>query len=413
MTLNMNDSHITSLAHLKEFAKLSNGATFTKTNKEEAYTWINEALTKFRYFRETKKGRGIVKGYIRTMTGYSTTQVDRFINEKKKTGCIRVKERTQNTFETRYAKEDIALLAEVDNAEGRRKSKAVKKTCSDMYHIYNDMRFERLAHISSSHIYNLRDKEVYKTNTLTYTSTQSIGRDIGTRAKPYPFGKPGYIRVDSVHQGDFDKVKGVYHINLVDEVTQEEAVVTVEGISEYFLLPALENALRQFHVKIINFHSDNGSEYINKQVSSMLSKMLIEQTKGRARKTNDNALVEGKNYAVVRRQYGYAHIPKKYAKDMEEYNQKYLNPYLFFHRQCAYADDVVDERGKIKKIYERYMTPCENLLSVDTTQVYLSEGVTIQSLKEEQHKVTHLASAKELREKRNTLFTKIHKDMLR
>lgn len=355
MTLNMNDSHITSLTQLKEFANFSHRATFTKTNTKETYEWMSEALTRFRYIRETKKNRGIVKQYLCTMTGYSNTQIDRLISEKKRSGHIRVKERTQNTFPTWFTKEDIALLAEVDNAEGRRTSKAVKKTCFDMYDLYGDIRFERLAHISSSHIYNLRGREVYKTNTLTYTSTQSTGRDIGIRTKPYPEGKPGYIRVDSVHQGDQDKVKGVYHINLVDEVTQEEIVVTVEGISEYFLLSALENALRQFHSKIINFHSDNGSEYINKRVSSMLSKMLVEQTKSRARKTNDNALVEGKNYAVVRRQYGYAHIPKKYAKEMDKYNQKYLNPYLFFHRQCAYADDIVDERGKIKKVYERYM----------------------------------------------------------
>lgn len=413
MTLNMNDSHITSLAQLKEFSKLTRSAVFTKTNKEEAYEWINKALTKFKYFRESKKNKGVIKGYICTLTGYSNTHLDRLISEKKRTGNIRVKERTQNMFPTWFTKEDIALLAEVDNAEGRRTGKAVKKTCSDMYLIYSDIRFERLAHISSSHIYNLREKEVYTTNTLTYTSTQATGRDIGVRTKPYPCGKPGYIRVDSVHQGDFDKVKGIYHINLVDEVTQEEIVVTVEGISEYFLLPALENALRQFHVKIINFHSDKGSEYINKRVSSMLSKMLIEQTKSRARKTNDNALVEGKNYAVVRRQYGYAHIPKKYAKDMEDFNQKYLNPHLFFHRQCAYADDLVDERGKIKKVYERYMTPCESLLSINDAYTYLCEGVTIESLSVEQRKVTHLASAKELREKRNTLFAKIHKDMLR
>ena len=141
--------------------------------------------------------------------------------------------------------------------------------------------------------------------------------------------------------------------------------------------------------------------------------MLIEQTKSRARKTNDNALVEGKNYAVVRRQYGYAHIPKKYASRMEAYNQQYLNPYLFFHRQCAYADDVVSEKGKIKKVYERYMTPCENLLLVRDVHLYLREGVTTVSLKEEQMRVTHLAAAEELREKRNQLFAKIHKDMLR
>jgi len=39
---------------------------------------------------------------------------------------------------------------------------------------------------------------------------------IGTRRKPDPQGEPGYLRVDTVHQGDLDKQKGVYHINLVD-----------------------------------------------------------------------------------------------------------------------------------------------------------------------------------------------------
>jgi len=412
MTINMNDTNITSLAHLKEFAKLSHGAQFTKTNQEGAYSWINQALGKFRYFRETKKNRSIVKGYISTMTGYSNTQVDRLIHEKKKCGKIRVKERTQNTFTRFYTLEDIALLAEVDNAECRRTGKAVKKTCGDMYHIYHDMRFERLAHISSSHIYNLREKEVYKTTSLTYTSTQATSRDIGVRTKPLPCGKPGFIRVDSVHQGDQDKEKGVYHINLVDEVTQEEVIATAEGISEYFLMPALLMALSQFRVKIINFHSDNGSEYINKRVSSMLSKMLIEQTKSRARKTNDNALVESKNYAIPRKQYGYAHIPKKYASLIQEHNIKYLNPYIFFHRQCAYADDVIDERGKIKKVYNTYMTPCERLLSITNVEIYLQDGVRVESLQKEYLQVSHLQAAKELQQEKKKLFAKIHKDML-
>ena len=159
------------------------------------------------------------------------------------------------------------------------------------------------------------------------------------RMKPRPEGKPGFIRVDSVHQGDLDKQKGVYHINLVDEVTQTEVVVTVEGISEYFLESALLDALTQFPFRIINFHSDNGSEYLNKTVARLLNKLVIEQTKSRSRKTNDNALVEGKNTAVVRKHYGRIHIPRKYAPLMNTFNRKYLNPYIFFHRQCAFADE--------------------------------------------------------------------------
>jgi transposase InsO family protein len=232
------------------------------------------------------------------------------------------------------------------------------------------------------------------------------------RMKPRPEGKPGFIRVDSVHQGDKDKEKGVYHINLVDEVTQTEIVVTVEGISEYFLLPALEDALTQFSFRIINFHSDNGSEYLNKTVARLLNKLMIEQTKSRSRKTNDNALVEGKNAAVVRKHFGRAHIPRKYAPLMNVFNREYLNPYIFYHRQCAFADDEIDAKGKIKKVYRTYLTPCAKLLSLPTVEQYLRDGVTVVLLKAEMVKETHLASAQNMQKAKQELFEKINHGMV-
>ena len=138
----------------------------------------------------------------------------------------------------------------------------------------------------------------------------------------------------------------------------------------------------------------------------------MELTKSRARKTNDNALVESKNYAVPRKQYGYAHIPRKYASLINEHNIKYLNPYLFFHRQCAYADDVIDDKGKIKKVYNTYMTPCEKLLSIQNVEIYLKDGVTVESLKNELQRVSHLYAAKELQIEKKKLFTKIRTDMI-
>jgi len=58
-------------------------------------------------------------------------------------------------------------------------------------------------------------------------------------------------------------VKGVYHINAVDEVTQWEVVSATAQISEAALKPVLEAMLRQFPFRILGFHSDNGSEFIN------------------------------------------------------------------------------------------------------------------------------------------------------
>ena len=366
-------------------------------------------MGRFRYVSESKKNRSTIKTYIRTMTGYSDAQLDRLIHRKKIWGRIVPKERTQPTFPRVYTPEDIARIVEVDNAEGRRNGCALKKTLSDMYRVYGDRRFERLAHISVAHLYNLRGTRIYQSHALTHTKTNPVSRNIGIRKKPQPFGKPGYLRVDSVHQGDWDKEKGVYHVNLVDEVTQGEIIVTVEGISEEFLRPALEEALASFPFILFGFHSDNGSEYINAVVARLLQKLLIEQTKSRSRHTNDNALVESKNGAVVRKHFGYIHIPRKYARLMNEFNTRYLNPYLFFHRQCAFADEIVDEKNKIRKVYKTYLTPCEKLLSTANVEQYLQPGVTKESLCGEMMAMTHLAAAEEMRNAKQQLFVQIHR----
>lgn len=412
MNMAMNDDNVVSLAQLRELVKLSNGAIISRVSREEAYEWIGRTLGKFGYHRLSKKEKGIVRTYIKQWTRYSDTQLDRLIRRKRETGRVVKRTRTQPTFPRVYTAEDIALLAEVDNAEGRRTGGALRKTLADMFLLYDDRRFERLSKISVSHLYNLRGTRVYESRSLTYTKTPTTHVDIGVRKKPQPEGKPGFLRVDSVHQGDLDKEKGVYHINLVDEVTQDEVVVTVEGISEEFLRPALEEALQAFPVVIIGFHSDNGSEYINKVVARLLQKLLIEQTKSRSRHTNDNALVEGKNGAVVRKHFGYMHIPKKHASLMNEFNRGYLNPYLFFHRQCAFADEVIDAKGKIKKVYKTYLTPCEKLLSIENVEQYLKSGVTKESLLATMMKRTHLVAAQEMQEAKRTLFKEIKRRMV-
>src|SRR5580658_1144983 len=85
---------------------------------------------------------------------------------------------------------------------------------------------------------------------------------------PRPTDGPGYLRVDTVHQGDLDGAKGVYHINAMDEVTQWQVVGAVEHISEAWLEPLLLSMLEQFPFRILGFHSDNGSEFINHNVET-------------------------------------------------------------------------------------------------------------------------------------------------
>lgn len=405
----MNDDSLVSVAQLKEFAKLSPRAQFKSNNKDEAYAWIGKSLDRFHYFRETKKHRTVVKNYLIQMTGYSADNIDKLIARKKRFGRIFVKERTQHTFATFYTTNDIALLAKVVNAYRGQNGQAIKKVLRDMCLIYGDVRFERLARLSTSHFYNLKRREVYKTHSLTYTKTNPVATPIGLRTKPDPLGKPGYLRVDSVHQGDLDKQKGVYYIHFVDEVTQWDIVVPVEKISEYFLHQALKEAFTQFPFGIINFHSDNGSEYINKTVSRLLQKAYIAQTKSRARHSNDNALVEGKNASTLRKQMGHAHIPQKYAPLINEFCTKHLNPFLNFHRPCAFAVSEVDVKGRIRKKYpvDNYALPVDRLLAIPEVTKYLKAGVTVASLERDKMAQNHFAAAEAMTLARERLFAKM------
>lgn len=87
----------------------------------------------------------------------------------------------------------------------------------------------------------------------------------------------------------------MYHINAVDAVTQWQVVGCASKISEAYLVPVLEAMLEQFPFMLLGFHVDNGSEYINHRVAQMLQKLRAEFTKSRACRSQDDALVEGKN----------------------------------------------------------------------------------------------------------------------
>lgn len=400
----MRDDHITSMAQLKEFTKLSNSAVFKSNDKHEMYTWVGTTLGKFRYFRLKKKDKTILRKYIKSMVGISHSQLTRLIAQKRKSGRVSVKQVKRHSFSRVYSTSDIARLIETDNAHSRLSGKATKRIFQRQYELFGDKAYERIKDISVSHIYNLRERRQYQSHARIFSKTKPTAVAIGERTKPSPEGSPGFIRVDTVHQGDMEGDKGVYHINLVDEVTQWEIVGAVPRISEHFLAPLLKDALKQFPYRIINFHSDNGSEYINKVVAKLLNKLLIRQTKSRARRTNDNALVEGKNGAIVRKHMGYIHIPQKHAPKINTFYRNYFNPYLNYHRPCGFATITTDKRGKEKKVYNTYLTPFEKFMSLPKREQYLKDNMSIEKLEEFAYAIDDNESAELMQNAKSKLF---------
>ena len=242
--------------------------------------------------------------------------------------------------------------------------------------------------------------------------TQARLVSIGERRQPEPKWLPGYLRVDTVHQGQHDGQPGVYHINAVDTVTQWQVVGCTETISEQHLIPVLEAMLHQFPFRILGFHCDNGSEFLNHTVVQLLNKLLVEEfTKSRAYRTTDNALVEGKNGAVIRKQIGYGPIASEHAEALQRFYTAYFNPYLNFHRPCGYATVTTNPRGKRKRTYRHkdYRTPYEKLTSLPEWEKSLKAGITPELLRRQATTRSDTEAARRMQKAKLALLARCRK----
>jgi len=406
----MNDTALQTIEQVEAFLAVASAVEFRFENTAAGYAWTQAALVRFAYATLPRAHKGVVRRYLRAVTGYSRAQVTRLIRRFRRSGSVRRQNVTRHRFPRRYTPADLRALAKTDELHGTLSGPATKKIFERAFQVFGDTAFERLSSISVGHLYNLRQSTGYVRQRRHFTKTRPRSLPIGQRRKPKPEGKPGYLRIDSVHQGDLDGHKGVYHLNAVDEVTQFQVVVCVEKISEAYLIPALEALLAAFPFVIRGFHSDNGSEYVNYQVVKLLNKLLIEFTKSRSRHTNDNALVEGKNAATVRKHFGYAHIPQHGAALINAFNQAHLVPYLNFHRPCFFPETITDAKGKQRKRYryEHMMTPYEKLKSLSEARQYLKEGITFDQLDALATQMSDNDAAAQLQRAKRQLFQRIH-----
>lgn len=407
----MQDAELLSLERIQGFLEAGEEVQFKGRQRQEVYDWMTRLMGQQGYRKQGKAARGLLRRYIAKMTGRSRAQVTRLVGQYLKNSEVKEAIYRRNRFRNRFTQADIELLAKVDEAHETLSGPATRKILEREWGIYQHADYERLATVSVAHIYNLRKRRRYRECRIHYSKTQAVQVAIGERRKPEPGGQPGYLRVDTVHQGDRDGVKGVYHINAVDEVTQWQVVGAVSAITQAHLEPVLRAIFRQFPFPIRGFHSDNGSEFINDTVSGLLKKLLIGQTKSRPRKSNDNGLVESKNGAVIRKHIGYGYIAAAHAGDIDRFYQSRFNPYLNFHRPCGQPERTTEANGKERFVYRRYATPWETLrglVSAPEAQTRLKPELSIESLDRMASQQSDTESARSMQEAKRKLFLTLY-----
>jgi transposase InsO family protein len=411
MIMTLQEERLKSLESLEDFLRVTEGLSARMVGTEaERQGHVREVLERFSYVKLKKAQKGLVRRYLEATSGYSRQHLTRLIKRFREHAPLGQRKAPVKGFARRYTVQDVALLAETDQAHENLNGAATRHLFHRALHEYGDKRYVRLARISVSHLYNLRHSLGYREARGHWAGTKpSKNVSIALRKRPEPEGRAGFIRIDSVHQGDEGGIKGVYYINAVDCVTQWEVVACCEQISEAFRLPVLEHLLESFPFKILGVHADNGSEYINHRVARLLDKLNAEFTKSRPRHSNDNALVESKNGGVIRKAFGYAHIPQKHAAKLNRFCQEHLVPYLNLHRPCCYPEHRLDDKGKVRVTYppQRTQTPLEKLASLPEAERNLKPGVRLRDLQEEAKRLTDNQAAERMRTARAALFQKI------
>jgi transposase InsO family protein len=414
MVIDMNESRLNTVAQLRAFLEGTAEVQFSPPQADlQRYGFIEAVLKRVGYARLGRRDKGVVLRYLERTTGYSRQQLTRLVGRARE-GAVLVKgyRAPAHGFARKFTPADVALLAETDALHATLSGPATVHLMQRAYARYGDTRYQRLAGLSVSHLYNLRAQAGYQAQRGHWTKTkgqQSIA--IAQRRAPAPEGRAGFIRIDSVHQGDFDGLKGLYHINAVDCVTQFELVATCERISEAYLLPVLTCLLEDFPFRILGFHADNGSEFINHTVAKLLGKLHIEFTKSRPRVSNDNALAETKNAAIVRKHLGYAHIPQRCAAQVNAFCREFLNPYVNFHRPCFFAHTITDSKGKMRKRYrfEDMMSPYEKLKSLPNAQDFLKPGMSFAALDAYVAATSDNEAARRMNQARTKLFQSLQR----
>ena len=403
----MHEAEKLSLQQIEAFLNASQSIRFRGETQKQIYPWIEQVLVRQQYGQQKRAARGLLRRYLAKMTGLSRAQVTRLIARYRERGTVQPRAYQRHRFPQRYTRADIELLATVDEAHENLSGPATQRILQREYRVYGKGQYQRLASISVSHLYNLRQQTHYRQRRLHYVRTRPTAVSIGERRPPDPQGQPGYLRLDTVHQGDPPGAHGVYHINAVDQVTQWQIVSATARISEAWLEPVLAALLRQFPFRIRGFHSDHGSEFINRTGARLLQKLLIEQTKSRPRHSNDNGLVETKNGAVIRKHLGYGSIEAAHAERLQQFYSAHFNPYLNYHRPCAQADIEIDAKGRQQRFYRRYQTPLETLLTLPQPQTYLRPGLTLAVLQRIAQTHSDTEAAQRMQQAKGKLFQQV------
>jgi len=175
---------------------------------------------------------------------------------------------------------------------------------------------------------------------------------------------PGALQGDLVlHCGE--STAGFYLASLVtvDVATSWTELEAIWGVGQQRVGTAVHHVRQRLPVPLREWHTDNGSEFLNRRLVPWCRREGIHVTRGRGYRKNDQAWVEQRNWLAVRRLVGYDRYSSRAAYAVLQRLYGLLRLQLNFLRPVRKLVSKQRVGAKVLKRYDRAQTPHQRLLA--------------------------------------------------
>lgn len=177
---------------------------------------------------------------------------------------------------------------------------------------------------------------------------------------------PGYFETDMVEHCGGTKYDGnfVHSLVMTDIATAWTECFALVVREQDLIVEGFTRAQALVPFAVRGLDADNDSAFMNETVLNFCKANAIEFTRSRAYKKNDQAWVEQKNGAIVRRLVGYGRLSGMAATTALAELYAVARLYINFFQPSFKLKSKVREGARVTKSYHPPKTPCERLLEL-------------------------------------------------
>lgn len=331
-----------------------------------------------RYLKSTKEEKKPILDEFCANTGYGRKYAITKLRKLQLTPALkdRVAGKHTRNRERTYDSYVSVVVEQIYEALGGIGAKRMHPLMSTMMekgiafgHIKTDLITEAKVCAMSKGTLDRMMKKIREKNTIKGISTTRPGpllkSEIALRVGAWEETDPGFSEIDLVaHCGDNGAGPFISTLNTTDISTAWFESEAVMGKAQERILAGIKMIRDRMPFGMLGIDSDNGSEFINRQLYEYCLKENIVFTRSRPYKKDDNAHIEQKNFTTVRQVLGYQRFDTEEVLNlMNELYRGPLRQYINFFQPSVKCTEKKRIGSKIKKVYDTAKTPYERVLA--------------------------------------------------